>query len=65
MHNSRRGTVALTATDLFDSLAKLIPPPRRHRHHYHGVLSANSLDYDKFWSYSLCTADFSKACSTE
>ncbi len=32
----------LTATELFDSLAKLIPPPRRHRHHYHGVLSANS-----------------------
>ncbi len=32
----------LTAIELFDSLAKLIPPPRRHRHHYHGVLSANS-----------------------
>jgi hypothetical protein len=32
----------LTVTELFDNLAKLIPPPRRHRHHYHGVLSANS-----------------------
>lgn len=29
----------LTATELFDNLAKLIPPPHRHRHHYHGVLA--------------------------
>jgi hypothetical protein len=32
----------LTATELLDKLAQLIPPPRRHRHHYHGVLAANS-----------------------
>ncbi len=32
----------LSATTLFDNLAKLIPPPHRHRHHYHGVLAANS-----------------------
>lgn len=32
----------LTATELFDRLAKLIPPPRRHRHYYHGVLAPNS-----------------------
>ena len=32
----------LTATKLFDNLSKLIPPPRRHRHHYHGVLAPNS-----------------------
>jgi uncharacterized protein YbaR (Trm112 family) len=25
-----------------DKLAYLIPPPRRHRHHYHGVLAPNS-----------------------
>ena len=23
-------------------MAQLIPPPRKHRHHYHGVLAANS-----------------------
>ncbi len=32
----------LSATELFDNLAKLIPPPHRHRHHYHGVLAPNS-----------------------
>src|SRR5450755_4011701 len=32
----------LTATELLDKLAQLIPPPRRHRHHYHGVLAPNS-----------------------
>ncbi len=32
----------LSATTLFDNLAKLIPPPHRHRHHYHGVLAPNS-----------------------
>ncbi len=32
----------LTATELLDKLAHLIPPPRRHRHHYHGVLAPNS-----------------------
>ena len=31
----------LTATELLDKLAQLIPPPRRHRHHYHGVLAPN------------------------
>jgi len=34
--------LTLTATELFDNLAKLIPPPHRHRHHYHGVLAPNS-----------------------
>ncbi len=32
----------LSATALFDNLANLIPPPHRHRHHYHGVLAPNS-----------------------
>ncbi|MDQ2994766.1 MAG: transposase, partial [Pseudomonadota bacterium] len=32
----------LTATELLDKLAQLILPPRRHRHHYHGVLAPNS-----------------------
>ena len=32
----------LTARELLDKLAQLIPPPRRHRHHYHGVLAPNS-----------------------
>ena len=32
----------LTATELLDKPARLIPPPRKHRHHYHGVLAPNS-----------------------
>ena len=40
----RVGATALTLTplELIDPLAALIPPPRRHRHRHHGVLSANS-----------------------
>jgi len=29
--------LTLTPTELIDHLAALIPPPRRHRHRYHGV----------------------------
>ena len=32
----------LTPKELLDKLAQLIPPPRRHRHHYHGVLAPAS-----------------------
>ena len=32
----------LTPLELIDRLAALIPPPRIHRHRYHGVLAANS-----------------------
>jgi len=28
--------------ELLDRLAKLIPPPRYHRHFYHGVLAPNA-----------------------
>jgi len=28
--------------DFLDKVAKLIPKPRKHRHHYHGVLASNS-----------------------
>jgi hypothetical protein len=38
----RDGTTALTPLDLIDQLAALIPPPRRHRHRYHGVLAPNA-----------------------
>ncbi len=40
----RDGTTALTLTplELIDHLAALIPPPRRHRHRYHGVLAPNA-----------------------
>ena len=40
----RDGTTALSLTplELIDHLAALIPPPRRHRHRYHGVLAPNS-----------------------
>ena len=32
----------LTPMQLLDRLAALIPPPRRHRHRYYGVLAPNS-----------------------
>jgi hypothetical protein len=40
----RDGATALSLTprELIDHLAGLIPPPRRHRHRYHGVLAPNS-----------------------
>jgi hypothetical protein len=40
----RDGTTALTLMplELIDQLAALIPPPRRHRHRYHGVLAPNA-----------------------
>ena len=40
----RDGATALTLTplELIDQLAALIPPPRLHRHRYHGVLAPNS-----------------------
>ncbi|MGQ9660616.1 MAG: transposase, partial [Thermochromatium sp.] len=40
----RDGTTALALTPLklIDHLAALIPPPRRHRHRYHGVLAPNA-----------------------
>ncbi len=33
---------SLTPLELIDHLAALIPPPRLHRHRYHGVLAPNS-----------------------
>jgi hypothetical protein len=33
----------LTSLELIDRLATLTPPPRIHRHRYHGVLASNSL----------------------
>ena len=32
----------LTPLEFLDRIAALIPPPRRHRHRYHGVLAPNS-----------------------
>jgi hypothetical protein len=37
-----RCKVSLTPLELLDRLAALIPPPRRHRHTYHGVLAPNA-----------------------
>ena len=45
LHKPQRdGTTALTLTplELIDHLAALIPPPRRHRHRYHGVFAPNA-----------------------
>jgi hypothetical protein len=40
----RDGTTVLSLTplELIDHLAAVIPPPRRHRHRYHGVLAPNA-----------------------
>ena len=35
-------SLPLTPLELIDHLAALIPPPRLHRHRYHGVLAPNS-----------------------
>jgi hypothetical protein len=37
-----RTDLRLTPLELIDQLAALIPPPRLHRHRYHGVLAPNS-----------------------
>jgi hypothetical protein len=35
------GVVELSAFDFLDRLADLVPPPRKHRHRYHGVFAPN------------------------
>jgi hypothetical protein len=35
------GAIELTPFEFLDRLAALIPPPRRHRHRYHGVFAPN------------------------
>jgi hypothetical protein len=35
------GVVELSPFDLLDRLADLVPPPRKHRHRYHGVFAPN------------------------
>jgi hypothetical protein len=37
-----RAILHLTPLELLDRLALLIPPPRRHRHRYHGVFAPNA-----------------------
>jgi hypothetical protein len=36
------GVVELTPFEFLDRLADLVPPPRKHRHRYHGVFAPNS-----------------------
>ena len=35
------GVVALSPFEFLDRLADLVPPPRKHRHRYHGVFAPN------------------------
>lgn len=35
-------SIQLDPLDFIDKIAAFIPPPRRHRHHYHGVFAPNS-----------------------
>jgi len=37
-----RGLMSMTAPELLEKLSHLIPPPNRHRHHYHGVLAPSA-----------------------
>jgi hypothetical protein len=37
-----REVLRLTPLELLDRLARLVPPPRIHRHRYHGVLAPNA-----------------------
>ena len=37
-----RTEVLLTPLELLDALAEFVPPPRVHRHRYHGVLAPNA-----------------------
>jgi len=36
-----QGVVSLSPNELLDRLADLVPPPRKHRHRYHGVFAPN------------------------
>ena len=36
------GELVLTPLELINRIAQLVPPPRTHRHRYHGVLAPNS-----------------------
>ncbi len=42
INSGRRFELRLSASDFLDRVALLIPPPRKHRHHYFGVLAPNS-----------------------
>jgi len=35
------GVVELSPFEFLDRLADLVPPPRKHRHRYHGVFAPN------------------------
>ena len=41
MRPGENGVVELPPCDFFDRLADLVPPPRKHRHRYHGVFAPN------------------------
>ena len=40
-HPGANGVVELSPCDFLDRLADLVPPPRKHRHRYHGVFAPN------------------------
>jgi len=37
-----RGVMSMTGPELLEKLSALIPPPRKHRNHYHGVLAPSA-----------------------
>jgi hypothetical protein len=41
MRPGANGVVELSPFEFLDRLADLVPPPRKHRHRYHGVFAPN------------------------
>ena len=41
MRPGAKGVVELSPFEFLDRLADLVPPPRKHRHRYHGVFAPN------------------------
>jgi hypothetical protein len=41
-HPDGQTTLTRTPPELLDRIAALVSPPRRHRHHYHGVFALHS-----------------------
>ncbi len=48
-----RTALRLSALEFLDRLAKILPPPRIHRHRYHGVFAPNAPSYPQWATSSI------------